>query len=487
MSGLGDITLHSLSGLMPELFLCISTVLLLVHGVYARPKADGFNQSLAIFTLGLTLLMVVLAAGQTQLLMNGMFVADRFASFAKCIILVSGILVLMLSSGWLKEEGGRPFEFIILLLFAILGMMFMVSAADLLILYVGLEMASLALYVLTSFARDNGKSSEAGLKYFVLGALASGMMLFGMSLIYGFAGSTGFTELSGVFDGGGVASKAVVMGLVLMVVGFCFKLSAAPFHMWAPDVYEGAPTPVTTFLATAPKVAAFALFTRLLMQPFGDLLSQWQQILVFVSALSMLLGALAAIMQNNIKRMLAYSSIGHVGFMLMGVAAGSEQGVQAMLIYLALYIFMSAGAFGCVLMMRRHGLALEEIKSLAGLAQSSPKLAACMAIFMFSMAGIPPLAGFFGKMYVVLAAVQAGLVWLAVFGVITSVISCYYYLRVIKVMYFDVPGPAFDRAAPLPLKGAVLISALVTGAFFLIPSPLVGQAQHAAKVLLVGL
>lgn len=488
MNTLGDITLHSASMLAPELFLAVSTVLILMYGVYARSEADGFNLSLSLFTLGLTLLMVVLAAGPTAHLMNGMFVADRFASFCKELILLSTMLVLMFSSGWLVEKEGRPFEFIILMLFATLGMLFMVSAADLLTLYIGLEMASLSLYVLAAFQRDQEKSSEAGLKYFVLGALASGMLLFGMSLVYGFSGSTGFAELAQLFVvGGGAVSKGLIVGMVLMIVGFCFKLSAVPFHMWAPDVYEGAPTPVTAFLATAPKVAAFGLFMRLMMQPFATLMVEWQQVIVFVSAVSMLVGALAAIMQSNIKRLLAYSSIGHVGFILMGLAAGSEQGVQAMLVYLALYIFMSAGAFGCVLLMRARGQATEEISSLAGLAQSSPKLAAALAIFMFSMAGIPPLAGFFGKMYVVMAAVQSGLIGLAVFGVATSVIACYYYLKVVKIMYFDAPAKAFDKEMPMPLSLALTACAAVTLLFFLIPSPLVSHSKQAAQALLAGL
>ncbi len=372
------------------------------------------------------------------------------------------------------------------MLFATLGMMFMISANDLLTLYVGLEMSSLALYVLASFQRDHAKSSEAGLKYFVLGALASGMMLFGMSLVYGFAGTTGFAALADVFSGAETISKGVTVGMILIIVGFCFKLSAAPFHMWAPDVYEGAPTPVTAFFATAPKIAALALFTRVLLSPFGHLIDQWQQIVIFASVASMLVGALAAIMQTNIKRLLAYSSIGHVGFMLMGIASGSVEGVQAVLIYLSVYIFMSAGAFGCVLLMKRDDEPVEDIKSLSGLAQTSPKMALALAIFMFSMAGIPPLAGFFGKMYVVLAAIKAGLAWLAVVGVVTSVVACYYYLKVVKVMYFDAPARTFDAPAPT-LSIGVTLAACVTFLFFLLPTPLVTHALAAAQALMAGL
>ncbi len=485
MSGLGDISMNSLYSIIPELFLCVSTMVLLIHGVYCRAKADGISQTLALSVLALTFYFVVKSCDVPHTAMNGMFIADAFSCFSKCLILGAAMLVLLFSSGWLREEGGRPFEFIILMMFAALGMMFMVSAADFLTLYVGLEMASLSLYVLASFQRDHAKSSEAGLKYFVLGALASGMLLFGISLVYGFTGTTGFESLAALFGAGGEISKAVIVGLIFIMVGFCFKLSAAPFHMWAPDVYEGAPTPVTAFFATAPKVAAFALFTRLLMQPFGDLFSQWQQVIIFAAIASMLVGALAAIMQTNIKRLLAYSSIGHVGFIFMALATGSPEGVQAMLIYLALYIFMSAGAFGCVLAMKRSGEPVEDIKSLAGLSQSQPFMAAIFAIFMFSMAGIPPLAGFFGKMYVVLAAVDAGLIWLAVLGVATSVIACYYYLKVVKVMYFDTPAKPFDTSASFVFRIALMVAVFVTTLFFLLPTPLVTHARAAADSLFV--
>ena len=485
MNGLGDITLGSLHIMLPELFLCASAMILLMYGVYCRAKADGMNQFLALAVLAVTMFLAVCHKVEPTHVMNGMFVTDAFATFSKCLILGAAMLVLLFSSGWLREEGGRPFEFIILMLFATLGMMFMISAADFLTLYVGLEMASLSLYVLASFQRDHAKSSEAGLKYFVLGALASGMLLFGISLIYGFTGTTGFESLAALFGAGGEVPKAVIVGLIFVMVGFCFKLSAAPFHMWAPDVYEGAPTPVTAFFATAPKVAAFALFTRVLLQPFGELFNQWQQVIIFAAIASMLVGALAAIMQTNIKRLLAYSSIGHVGFIFMAIASGSAEGVQAMLIYLALYIFMSAGAFGCVLAMKRAGQPVEDIKSLAGLSQSQPFMAAFLAIFMFSMAGIPPLAGFFGKMYVVLAAVNAGLIWLAVLGVATSVIACYYYLKVVKVMYFDTPAKHFDSSHSFAYRVAMLLAVAVTTLFFFLPTPLVTHAKAAADSLFV--
>ena len=464
----------------PELFLVIAAIFLLVFGLYAKPKAGGFFLVLAIIAVGITGGLVLCPSALTGVFLNGMFVSNAFTIFAKTLILASGGLVLMLSAGFLKEEGGLAFEFIILVLFSILGMMLMVSAADFLGLYMGLEMASLALYVLASFNRDNEKSTEAGLKYFVLGALASGMLLFGITLIYGFSGSINFATLGELFAGNAPISKGVILGLVLVIVAFCFKLSAVPFHMWTPDVYEGSPTPVTAFFATAPKVAALALFTRILLEPFAHALHDWQQVIVFVSLASMFVGALGAIMQSNIKRLLAYSSIGHVGFMLMGLAAGSFNGVQAVLIYLALYIFMSVGIFASVLLMKKDGKPLENIKDLAGLSQNNPALAIAISICIFSMAGIPPMAGFFGKFYVVKAAIEANLTWLAVAGVISSVIACYYYLKIIKTMYFDEPAPAFDKESPLLVRAAIIIGAGVTMLFFLVPTPLIDATKIAA-------
>ncbi len=467
----------------PELFLVFATLLLLIYGLYAKPKAGGAFLALPIFVLAVAGYMVLCPSALVGSFLNGMFVSNAFTVFAKILILLSGGLVLMLSSGFLKEEGGRPFEFIILVLFSMLGMMLMVSAGDFLALYMSLEMSSLALYVLASFNRDNAKSGEAGLKYFVLGSLASGMLLFGMSLIYGFAGSVNFAAIGELLAAGAPISKGVILGLVLVMVGFCFKLSAVPFHMWTPDVYEGSPTPVTAFFATAPKIAALALFTSVLLEPFAHAFHEWQQVVVFVSLLSMFVGALGAIMQTNIKRLLAYSSIGHVGFMLMGLAAGNQAGVQAMLIYLSVYIFMSVAMFGCVLLMRRGGVAVENIKDLSGLSQTSPALAIAISICIFSMAGIPPMAGFFGKFYVVLAAISANLTWLAVAGVISSVIACYYYLKIIKTMYFDEPAPAFDAGSSFAVRAVIIIGTTVTMLFFLVPTQLVEFAKIAASAL----
>jgi len=479
---MGDINSGIISVILPELFLCLTTMFLLMYGVYRRPPAYAFMWFGLLTVAGTASIALCKYAGSVTIL-NGMFMVNGFTLFAKLLILAACGLVLVLSSEWLYNRA-RPFEFVILMLFAVLGSMLMVSANDLLSVYMALEMSSLALYVLAAFDRDHPKSSEAGLKYFMLGALASGMMLFGMSLIYGFSGTTGFDTLSQLFaDTEGAVSKGVIIGMVLLMVGFCFKLSAVPFHMWTPDVYEGAPTPVTAFFATAPKIAALALFTRILQQPFFELIGQWQQIVIAASVLSMIVGALAAIMQTSIKRLLAYSSIGHVGFMLMGLAAGSVAGTQAMLVYLGVYIFMNAGMFGCVLLMRRSGSAVEEIKDLSGLAQTHPVMAFAIAIFMFSMAGIPPLAGFFGKFYVIIAAVQADLIPLAVVGVITSVIGGFYYIKVVKVMYFDEPTWGFDKPITRMLPAGIVLSAAFTFLFFLLPTPLVEQAKIAAVAL----
>jgi NADH-quinone oxidoreductase subunit N len=483
---MGDIVPASYLGVMPEIYLGVTSMVLLLFGAYRNPRVNNGMLFLSLMVLGITGWVINYTSGLTaHVVMNGMFITDHFSVFAKYLLLAAAALTLLLSSDWLREDGGRPFECIMLMMFATLGMMFMVSANDLLSLYLALEMSSLSLYVLASFDREHAKSSEAGLKYFVLGALASGMLLFGISLVYGFAGTTSFDGLAklfaGVHDG---VSKGVVVGLVLVIIGFCFKVSAVPFHMWTPDVYEGSPTPVTAFFATAPKLAAFVLLARLLMQPFGALAEQWQQVIVFTSVASMVVGSLAAIMQTNIKRLLAYSSISHAGFMLMGLAAGNAAGIQALFIYLGVYIFMSAGAFGCVLLMRRHGLYVEDIRELSGLSRTNPLGAIILAIFMFAMAGIPPLAGFFGKLYVIWAAVGAHLTWLTVIGVITSVISGFYYIKIVKLMYFDEPAPAFDNDASLPMRAGIAIATAVTLLFFIIPTPLVEQAKAAAEALL---
>jgi NADH-quinone oxidoreductase subunit N len=342
---------------------------------------------------------------------------------------------------------------------------------------------NLALYVVAGFNRDSVRSSEAGLKYFVLGALSSGMLLYGASLVYGFTGITAFADIAKLLAGGGTPSTGLIVGLIFVVVGLAFKVSAVPFHMWTPDVYEGAPTPVTAFFAVAPKIAALALFIRFMIEPFGQLIGEWRQIIIFLSIASMVLGAVAAIAQENIKRLMAYSSIGHVGYALIGLAAGTTAGIRGVLVYMAIYLFMTVGTWAVILCMRRSGRMLEGISDLAGLSRSQPGLALGLAIFMFALSGIPPTAGFFAKLYVFLAAIDAKLTGLAVIGVVTSVVSAFYYLRVVKVMYFDEPAAAFDTPIVTELKGVVFVTAVVTMFFFVLPGPIFGAAETAASAL----
>jgi NADH-quinone oxidoreductase subunit N len=386
-----------------------------------------------------------------------------------------------MSLDYWRGEGRLKFEFPVLVLLATTGMLMMISANDLIALYVGLELQSLSLYVVAAFDRRSARSSEAGLKYFVLGALSSGMLLYGASLIYGFTGSTLFTDIAAAVQPSGT-NLGLIFGLVFLMTGFAFKISAVPFHMWTPDVYEGAPTPVTAFFAAAPKLAAMALTVRTLFAAFPSVTHEWQQIVTFLAIASMALGSFAAIGQRNIKRLMAYSSIGHMGYALVGLAAGTAEGVQGVIVYLAIYLAMTLGTFACILAMRRNGRMVEEIDQLAGLSNTSPMMAFLLAMLLFSLAGIPPLAGFFAKFYVFLAAVNAGLYALAVIGVLLSVVGAYYYLRIVKIMYFDAPAERFE---PMPgVLAAVLgASGLFILFYFVYPAPLVNVAEAAAKSL----
>jgi NADH-quinone oxidoreductase subunit N len=398
-------------------------------------------------------------------------------------LLAGAALALILAVPYNLREGITQFEFPILIMFAVLGMMMMVSANDLMTLYLGIELQSLALYVVAAIRRDNLRSSEAGLKYFVLGALSSGILLYGMSLVYGFAGTTNFTVLAEVFAADSEPSIGVIVGIVFVAAGLAFKVSAVPFHMWTPDVYEGAPTPVTAFFAVAPKIAAMALFVRVMLEPFGALVVEWQQVIWFISLASMLLGSFAAIVQTNIKRLMAYSSIGHMGFVLVGLAAGNEQGVTGILLYLTIYLFMNIGTFGCILAMRRQGRMVEDINSLAGLSTTNPMMALALAIFMFSMAGIPPLGGFFAKLFVFRAAIDAELYVLVVAGLLTSVVGAFYYLRIVKLMYFDEAAEPFDRVLGREISVIVSVTAVITLFFFIGLAPILSGAEAAAAVL----
>ncbi len=470
---------------LPEIILACAAMALMMVGVFTRAE-----KSLSIVYLLSLVALVVVAAdlltlrGQTWSAFNGQFVSDDFAIFMKLLVLLGSFLTLIMGQSYLRRAAMARFEYSILILFATVGMMMMISANDLIALYLGLELQSLSLYVLAAFKRNTTRSSEAGLKYFVLGALSSGVLLYGCSMVYGFAGTTSFDGLANVLGGPEAASVGLIIGIVFMIAGLAFKVSAVPFHMWTPDVYEGAPTPVTAFFAIAPKIAAISLFVRVMIDPFGDLLSEWRQIIIFISILSMLLGSLAAIAQTNIKRLMAYSSIGHMGYALIGLATGGQNGVQAIILYMTIYLAMNAGTFACILCMCRKGEMVEDISDLAGLSKTNPMLAAALLVFMFSMAGVPPLAGFFGKLYIFLAAIEAQLYTLAIIGVVASVIGAFYYLRIVKIMYFDEAAEPFDRPLGKGLGGVVTITGIVTLLFFFVMSPLLDGAAIAAAALI---
>ncbi len=467
----------------PEIVMAIGAMAMLMLGAFRGEASSRLVSNLAaILMLGVAG-FVILESGEPTLAFGGSFALDAFATFAKVLVLCGSALAIFMARGFLHHEKLERFEFPVLIVLATLGMMMMISANDLISLYMGVELQSLALYVLASFNRNSARSTEAGLKYFVLGALSSGMLLYGCSLIYGFTGTTNF-ELLGTVVTGGEAGIGLVFGLVFLIAGLAFKISAVPFHMWTPDVYEGSPTPVTAFFAAAPKVAALALFMRVLGDPLLPLIFQWQQIIVPISIASMILGAFAAIGQNNIKRLMAYSTIGHMGYALVGLAAGTAIGVQSVLVYLAIYLVTNVGVFVCILSMRRKEGMVEDISDLSGLSRTRPLMAFAFAIFMFSLAGIPPLAGFFGKFLVFFAAVDAGLWPVAVIGVLASVVSAFYYLRIIKVMYFDEPAPEFERGIGTEMRLILTGSATLVLLFALIAGPTISLAQQAAASLM---
>jgi NADH-quinone oxidoreductase subunit N len=468
---------------LPEIALVCAAMVLLIVGVVRGENSTRLVSWLAVAVLLGTLLLAGEIGIGRRTGFYGMFVTDAFAVFMKALVLIGSAVTIIMGLRFNEEHRIARFEFPVLILLATTGMMVMVSANDLITLYLGLELQSLALYVVASFDRDSVRSSEAGLKYFVLGALASGTLLYGASLIYGFAGTTNFVELARLLTGGTAPSTGLIVGIVFVAVGLAFKCSAVPFHMWTPDVYEGAPTPVTAFFSVAPKTAAIALFIRFLVEPFGGLLAEWRQIIVFISVASMVLGAVAAIAQTNIKRLMAYSSIGHVGYALIGLAAATPAGIRGVLVYMAIYLFMNLGTWTVVLCMRQNGRMLEGISDLSGLGRTQPGLAFALAVFMFAMAGIPPTAGFFSKLYIFLAAIDAKLTGLAVIGVLASVVGAFYYLRVVKVMYFDEPVGAFDRPIAIELKAVLVVTAILTLFFILLPDPIVGGAEAAAASL----
>jgi NADH-quinone oxidoreductase subunit N len=467
--------------LMPEFLVALGAMALMMIGVFMGDRAQKLLSYLSIALFVVAGAVLMMGEGRVSAF-NGGFIADGFGRFVKLMVLGGAAFVLIMGQGFIARARINRFEFPILVVFSVLGMMLMASAGNFLTLYLSLELQSLALYVLAAFDRDNLRSTEAGLKYFVLGALSSGMMLYGISLIYGFAGTITFTKIAMIVQTGGV-SLGLLFGLVFLISGLAFKVSAVPFHMWTPDVYEGAPTPITAFFSASPKIAAMALFVRAMVTSFPDAIGQWRQIVIFIAILSMALGAVAAIGQNNIKRLMAYSSIANMGFILIGLASGTAQGIEGLLIYLAIYLVTNIGVFACILGMRRGGNMVENISDLSGLAQTSPGYAFVFAMLMFSLAGIPPLAGFFAKFYVFLAAIRAGLYPLAVIGVLASVVGAYYYLRIVKIIYFDEPAPAFERDRD-PSLGAIIAIAGIFTVFFLVgAAPLVSAAQAAAASL----
>jgi len=465
---------------LPEIVLACIGMAILIFGVLRKQDSTLLC---TMFTLGGFLVAAILVMTRVYGVgYHGQVVADAFSAFNQELILAGAALAAILALDYNRKQNIARFEFPVLLLFSTVGMMVMASADNMMTLYLGLELQSLALYVLAAFARDDVRSSEAGLKYFVLSALASGLLLYGISLVYGFSGTMDFDQLRTLLMQPSHASFGLIVGVVFVFVGLAFKVSVVPFHMWTPDVYEGAPTPVTVFFATAPKVAAMSLLLRVMAVPFGHLLGAWQLIIILVSIASMVLGSFAAIGQRSIKRLMAYSSIAHMGYALIGLAAGTPEGIRGTLVYMVIYVFMTAGTFACIIAMRRNGRAVEQISDLSGLSTTDPTLALALAVFMFSLAGIPLMSGFFAKLYIFLSAVQVGLWTLAVIGVLTSVVGSFYYIRVIKVMYFDAPVAAFDPRPP-SLSFVAAITGLFTTFFFIFPGPIVLAAQAAAKAL----
>jgi NADH-quinone oxidoreductase subunit N len=479
MDGLDNWTLAA-----PEIFIAAAAMAILLIGVFRGEKGADLASWLCVASLGVAIFLVLrLEHGSA---FHDLFLVDAFTKVMKVLSLLGAAIAIVMSRSFFLRIGIWRFEFPVLVMLATLGMLVMISSNDLMTLYLGLEMQSLALYVTAAFHRDETRSTEAGLKYFVLSSVASCMLLYGASLVYGFAGTTSFPSLARGFLAGPPATGAVV-GLVFVLAGLVFKISAVPFHMWTPDVYEGAPTPVTALFSVAPKIAAMSLIVSVVMGPFRPLLMQWQQILVAVSILSCLWGAIAALRQDNFKRLMAYSSISNMGYVLLGLASGSEEGVRSVVIYLIIYLAMNIGTFACILSMQRKGVMVERISDLAGLSTRQPMMALCLMLCMFSMAGIPPLAGFFGKLYVFVAAINAGLYIPAAVAILSSVVAAYYYIRIIKVMYFDAPAPAFDRPVERDMAVVMLAASLFLFPIFpIFQTPFIDGAQAAAKTFFAG-
>ena len=455
--------------IFPELFLSLSIMTILMVGVFVK-KSFKLVNLLTIATLIFTSALVLNQQNETIKIFNDSYIIDNFSMLMKTITLLFCILVLLSSKEYIKINNIDKIEYPIIILTSVLGMMLMISSYDLIVFYLGLELQSLSLYILASFKRQNENSTEAGLKYFVLSALATGLLLYGSSLIYGFTGSTNFEIISKKLDTDNIGA---VFGIVFIIIGLAFKVSAVPFHMWTPDVYEGAPTSVTSFFAIVPKIAALTVFIRFMYVPFLNVIEQWQMIIVFISIASMILGATAAIGQKNIKRLMAYSSIGHMGYALAGLAPGTNAGIQSTIIYLIIYLIMNLGAFGCIFMMKRENTFYENINDLSGMSKNHPLLALSFLIILFSLAGIPPLAGFFAKFYIFMAVIESEMYILAIIGLLTTVISAFYYLRIIKIIYFDKPKKPFELNYDWGLRISLILSSVLVLIYFIYPSLLV--------------
>jgi len=467
----------------PEIFMAISALVLLLLGAFLKKDSTNLVTWLVVGVMAVAAGLAIYGP-QDETTFSKLFVVNGFTTFSKVLTLLGAGLTLLLINVWAAGEKIARFELPLLVLFASLGMMMMISANDLISLYVGLELQSLSLYVLAAFHRDSQRATEAGVKYFVLGALASGLLLYGSSLVYGFAGTTTFEGLASAVKSG-PNTIGVVVGVVFVIAGLAFKVSAVPFHMWTPDVYEGAPTPITAFFSIAPKIAGLCLFLRVLVGPFAAMIEEWQQVIILISVLSMVWGSVAAIGQTSIKRLMAYSSIGHVGYALIGLVVGNEEGARGLLFYLLIYLFMNIGTFAVILSMRVKGKYVEQISDLAGIGRTNKGIAMALGILMFSMAGIPPMAGFLGKYFIFVAAVNAGFVTLAIVGLLASVVGAYYYLRLIKIMYFDEPAVAFDP--PGLTTGIIMgVSSVLMLVVFIVPAPLVNGAEAAARALFLG-
>ena len=461
----------NLTLVLPEIFLSLAIMFMLILGVFKK-KSSKLIQNFSLIILLITAVITFNETlnNNTILIFNESVIIDYFSSLMKIITLIAAFLVLTISSSYLKTLKLLKIEYPILILSSVLGMMIMISSNDLIVFYMGLELQSLALYVLATFNRDNLKSSEGGLKYFVLSALSSGLLLYGCSLIYGFTGSTNFQEIASQLNSN---NYAVTFGIVFILVGLAFKISAVPFHMWAPDVYEGSPTSVTLFFTMVPKVAALTVFIRFLYVPFLNLIEQWQMILIFLSIASMIFGAIAAIGQQNLKRLIAYSSIGHIGYTLAGLATGTNEGIQSSIIYITIYIIMNLGLFSCLLMMKRNEIYYESIEDLSGLSKNHPLMSISLLVILFSLAGIPPLAGFFAKFYIFKSVLEQSMYFLAIVGLLSTVIAAFYYLRIIKIIYFDKEKEKYDSDHSIWLKFSLIFSTLIILAYFIFPGHLI--------------